>query len=118
MHIGELAEKTGLSLRTIRHYDEVGLLKASGRTEGGFRIYTPEDLSRLILIRRMKPLGFSLEEMTDLLRIIDTLDGAGPDRPAVRAELDDFIAQAVQRRAKLQEQLAMADEFLELLRRQ
>lgn len=118
MHIGELAEKTGLSLRTIRHYDEVGLLKASGRTEGGFRIYTPEDLSRLVLIRRMKPLGFSLDEMTDLLRIIDTLAEAGPESPAVRAELDDFIEQAVQRRARLQEQLAMADEFLELLRRQ
>jgi len=118
MHIGELAEKTGLSLRTIRHYDEVGLLKASGRTEGGFRIYTQEDLSRLILIRRMKPLGFSLEEMTDLLRIIDTLNAPGSGSPAVRAELDDFIKQAVQRRAKLHEQLAIADEFLELLRRQ
>lgn len=116
MHIGELADNTGLSLRTIRHYDEVGLLKASGRTDGGFRIYTQDDLSRLILIRRMKPLGFSLEEMTDLLRIIDTLDGAAPVDVAVRAELDDFIAQAVQRRAKLQEQLAMADEFLDLLR--
>jgi MerR family copper efflux transcriptional regulator len=118
MHIGELAEKTGLSLRTIRHYDEVGLLKASGRTEGGFRIYTPEDVSRLILIRRMKPLGFSLEEMSDLLRIIDTLKTPGSGIPAVRAELDVFIDEAVQRRAKLHEHLAMADEFLALLRRQ
>jgi len=118
MHIGELADRTGLSLRTIRHYDEVGLLKASGRTEGGFRIYSRDDLSRLILIRRMKPLGFSLEEMTDLLRIIDVLDGEGPRDAAVRSELEAFIAQAVERRAKLEEQLAMADEFLELLRRQ
>lgn len=118
MHIGELADKTGLSLRTIRHYDEVGLLKASGRTEGGFRIYSRDDLSRLILIRRMKPLGFSLEEMTDLLRIIDVLDGEGTRDAVVRSELETFIAQAVERRAKLEEQLAMADEFLELLRRQ
>ena len=120
MHIGELAEKTGLSLRTIRHYDEIGLLKASGRTEGGFRLYTQEDHSRLILIRRMKPLGFSLEEMMALLKIIDTLQGgvAGSDNPDVRAELDTFIAQAVERRQKLQDQLEMADEFLELLRTQ
>lgn len=120
MHIGELAEKTGLSLRTIRHYDEIGLLKASGRTEGGFRLYTQEDLSRLILIRRMKPLGFSLEEMTDLLKIIDTLQGgaSGSDNPAVRDELDRFIGQAVERREKLRDQLTMADEFLDLLRRQ
>ena len=120
MHIGELAEKTGLSLRTIRHYDEIGLLKASGRTEGGFRLYTQEDHSRLILIRRMKPLGFSLDEMMALLKIIDTLQGgvAGSDNPSVRAELDSFIAQAVERRQKLQDQLGMADEFLEVLRTQ
>lgn len=120
MHIGELAEKTSLSLRTIRHYDEIGLLKASGRSEGGFRLYTEEDLSRLILIRRMKPLGFSLEEMTELLRVIDTLQlgGEGSDNPEIRQELDRFISQAVERRDKLQEQLNMADEFLDLLRRQ
>lgn len=118
MHIGELAEKTGLSLRTIRHYDEVGLLKPTGRTEGGFRLYTPEDFSRLMLIRRMKPLGFSLEEMTDLLRVIDALGGVDTSAqdPAVRRELDAFIGQADERRARLREQLGMADEFLALLR--
>ena len=120
MHIGELAEKTGLSLRTIRHYDEIGLLKASGRTEGGFRLYTPTDEARLMLIRRMKPLGFSLEQMMDLLRIIDAIQS--PQSPAevsrLRAELHDFIQDATERRATLEKQLAMADEFLELLRGQ
>jgi MerR family copper efflux transcriptional regulator len=118
MHIGELAERTGLSLRTIRHYDEIGLLKASGRTDGGFRLYTDEDQARLILIRRMKPLGFSLEEMMSLLKTIDTLDGAieGVDIAGVRSDLESFIMQAEERRQKLQEQLAMADEFLALLR--
>ena len=120
MQIGELAEKTGLSLRTIRHYDEIGLLKASGRSEGGFRLYTEQDHSRLIVIRRMKPLGFSLDEMMALLKVVDTLQAGGPGAtdPSVRRELDDFIAQAVERRQKLQDQLGMADEFLELLRRQ
>ena len=118
MHIGELAEKTGLSLRTIRHYDEVGLLEPTGRTVGGFRLYTQEDLARLMLIRRMKPLGFTLEEMTELLRIIETLGGAGTVDPAVRRDLDGFITQAVERRGTLQKQLAMADEFLALLRKQ
>ena len=117
MHIGELAEKTGLSLRTIRHYDEVGLLKASARTDGGFRLYSPDDLTRLMLIRRMKPLGFTLDEMMALLKVIDTLQG-GSENLGVRAELDTFIAQAVERRQKLQDQLGMADEFLELLRAQ
>ena len=121
MHIGELAEKTDLSLRTIRHYDEVGLLKPSGRTDGGFRIYTQRDFIRLMLIRRMKPFGFPLEEMTDLLRVIDTLSAngsAGAVDPEVRRELDSFITEADRRRAKLQQQLAMADEFLTFLRDQ
>ena len=121
MHIGELAEKTGLSLRTIRHYDEVGLLKPTGRTDGGFRLYTQGDFNRLMLIRRMKPLGFPLEEMTDLLRVIDTLsrtNSTGTVDPNVRRELDTYITEADKRRAKLQEQLAMADEFLKLLREQ
>ena len=118
MHIGELAENTGLSLRTIRHYDEVGLLKPSGRTEGGFRLYSNEDLSRLLLIRRMKPLGFSLGEMTDLLDIIDNLDAGNTDADPspVRAELDRFIDETATRREKLRAQVEMADEFLELLR--
>ncbi|TFB75876.1 MerR family transcriptional regulator [Cryobacterium glaciale] len=121
MHIGELAEKTGLSLRTIRHYDEVGLLKPTGRTDGGFRLYTQGDFNRLMLIRRMKPLGFPLEEMTALLRVIDTLSrttSTGTADPGVRDELDAFITEADQRRGKLQEQVAMADEFLTLLREQ
>ena len=120
MHIGEIAEKTGLSQRTLRHYDEIGLLTASGRTEGGFRLYTADDLSRLLLIRRMKPLGFSLEDMTELLRIIDVMQSGDPAASSaeVREEFDRFLADAAQRREKLQHQLTMADEFLDLLRRQ
>jgi len=120
MHIGELAEKSQMSLRTIRHYDEAGLLKPSGRTEGGFRLYTERDFARLLLIRRMKPLGFTLGQMADLLRIIDTLETAEPGAgtAAMRAELDGFVEDAAQRRAKLEEQIEMADEFITLLRAQ
>jgi DNA-binding transcriptional MerR regulator len=128
MQIGELAERTEMSLRTIRHYDEVGLLTPSGRSDGGFRLYTEADFSRLMVIRRMKPLGFSLDEMAELLRVVDALGSeatAGSDAGAddeggaehdTRARLDAFIEQAVERRARLERQLAMADEFLELLR--
>ncbi|NIJ05656.1 MerR family transcriptional regulator [Frigoribacterium faeni] len=122
MQIGELADRAEMSLRTIRHYDEVGLLTPSGRSEGGFRLYTEADFSRLMVIRRMKPLGFSLDEMAELLSVVDALEGgaggegrggAGGD---TRARLDAFVEQAVERRARLERQLAMADEFLELLR--
>ena len=64
MQIGELAERTGLSVRTLRHYDEIGLLRPSARTDGGFRLYTADDESRLLLIRRMKPLGYSFFQIS------------------------------------------------------
>lgn len=60
--------------RTIRHYDEVGLTKLSGRTEGGFRRYTKRDFTRLLLIRRMKRLGFMPEAKSEPLRVIDHLE--------------------------------------------
>ncbi|QHC64302.1 MerR family transcriptional regulator [Rathayibacter festucae] len=118
MRIGELADRSSLSLRTIRHYDEVGLLRPSGRTEGGFRLYTERDFYRLLLIRRMKPLGYTLDAMTELLRAVDSLEQAeSPEETAaIRAQLAAFEEEASLRRAKLQDQLAMADEFLALLR--
>lgn len=118
LQIGELAERTGLSHRTLRHYDETGLLRPSGRSDGGFRLYTAEDLERLLLIRRMKPLGFSLEEMMRLLEVSDALDAAGPDddTASLRADLAAFVADAEERRRRLAEHLAMADEFLDRLR--
>lgn len=118
MHIGDLAERTGLSHRTIRHYDEVGLLRPSGRSEGGFRLYTDTDLARLLVIRRMKPLGFSLEQMAELLAVVDALDQTDDDaeRARLRGELDAYVRDTELRRAKLEQQLGMADEFLGILR--
>jgi len=113
MHIGELADRAEMSQRTIRHYDEVGLLVPSGRTTGGFRVYTDRDLERLLVIRRMKPLGFSLEEMAELLRVVDALADAGPDDTATLAErLDGWLTEARTRHAALVERAGMAEEFL------
>lgn len=111
MQIGELAERTGLSIRTLRHYDEIGLLRPSARSEGGFRLYTAEDESRLLLIRRMKPLGYSLEQMGELLAVVDGLD-ADPGDAALRARLDGIREEATTRRDGLRRQLGAADEFL------
>lgn len=115
MHIGELAEKTELSQRTIRHYDEIGLLVPSGRSEGGFRLYTEDDLGRLLLIRRMKPLGFSLEQMGDLLRALGSTGAGGDTGKDAELALTQFLVDAEERRAKLALQLDAADEFISLL---
>ena len=115
MHIGVVAERTGMSLRTLRHYDEVGLLVPSARTEGGFRLYTRADVERLLLIRRMKPLGFTLEEMADLLAAAEILK-VDADNAEARGRLDDYLRSAEERRDKLARTLDMADEFIALLK--
>lgn len=73
MQIGEAAERVGLSLRTIRHWDEVGLVAPSARSNGGFRLYTEADIERLALVKSLKPLDFSLEQMRELLATTDAL---------------------------------------------
>lgn len=115
MHIGDMVEATGLSHRTIRHYDEVGLLPASTRSEGGFRIYTDSDLARMLVIRSMKPLGFSLEEMGELLDAVDAL-AADPQDAVARAKLDDYTRRASAKRDKLALNLQRAESFIADLR--
>lgn len=113
MHIGEVAQRTELSLRTLRHYDEIGLVRPSGRSDGGFRLYAEEDVERLLVIRRMKPLGFSLEQMAEVMEHVGTL-AAGTSADA-REQLTTILAEAVERRARLERQLVMADEFIALI---
>jgi len=112
MHIGELAERTGLSLRTIRHYDEVGLLPATARTDGGFRIYSEDDFERLMVIKQMKPLGFSLEEMAEILDILSRPAGANEE---AQARLAVLLEKAVGQREKMARNLAQADELIRRL---
>ncbi|AXK46530.1 MerR family transcriptional regulator [Brachybacterium saurashtrense] len=115
LHIGAVAERTELSLRTLRHYDEIGLVHPSERSEGGFRLYSEQDVERILLIRRMKPLDFSLEQMRELLDI--THDVAKPDPPPeAREKLRELEAIALERRTALERKVAMADEFLDRLR--
>ena len=106
------------ALMRVSHYDEVGLVTPSARTGGGFRLYTDEDVERLTTIRRMKPLGFTLEEMSSLLASLDALDdpGTGPD---ARREAESFVADCHARAEEscqtLRRQLAYAEEFRDLL---
>ena len=67
VRIGRLAEQTGLSIRTLHWYDEIGLLRPSERTESGHRIYSREDVARLQQILSLRDLGFALEEIKECL---------------------------------------------------
>jgi DNA-binding transcriptional MerR regulator len=64
--IGEIAQKLDMSQRTIRYYEEIGLLNSIKRVEAGRRVYTDMDLRRLKLIKRLKIMGMTLSEMQEL----------------------------------------------------
>src|SRR3984893_11284392 len=67
LKVGELAKRTGLTIRALPHYDEIGLLKPSLHTEAGHRLYTAADVARLQQVLSLRQLGFALEEVRDAL---------------------------------------------------
>ncbi|MFF1438757.1 MerR family transcriptional regulator [Streptomyces sp. NPDC058295] len=115
MRIGEVAARTELSLRTIRHYEQAGLVTPSARSQGGFRLYTEADVQRLMVVRRMKALGFTLDQMRDLLDATDRLDGdtgLGPDeRRALIERVREYERAATEQVDRLRAQLARAEDF-------
>lgn len=120
MQIGAIADRVGLSLRTIRYYEEVGLVVPPERSPGGFRLYSEENVGQLRLIKQMKPLDFSLEQMRDLLETLRTLHGdPGPDDEH-RARLVERVAvyrAVVEARIDtLRERLHRAEDFAASLR--
>lgn len=121
MHqIGEVAETVGLSLRTIRHWDDVGLVPPSGRSAGGFRLYTDGDIEQLRLVKNMKPLGFSLEEMRSMLDVLDRLGAERvptKERTQLLDRLRGFADVADDSCARLREQLVAAEDLASTLRK-
>jgi Cu(I)-responsive transcriptional regulator len=67
MNIGEAAEAAGLSAKMIRHYEQIGLVPAAARTDAGYRQYTDRDVSILRFIRQSRRLGFSMQQIAELL---------------------------------------------------
>lgn len=122
LRIGEAALRTELSVRTVRHYHDVGLVEPSARSVGGFRLYTEADVQRLLVIRRMRPLGFSLAQMKRLLDALDVFrggadaaDATDAQREHSRAVLTQCWEQTRDSAARLRRHLAYADELTELL---
>ncbi|MBL7497823.1 MerR family transcriptional regulator [Frankia sp. CNm7] len=118
LQIGELAERVELSLRTVRYYDEAGLLAPASRTSGGYALYDDGAVDRLLLIKKMKPLGFTLEEMRSLLALRDELASRGlpPDRRDELSEtLRAWVLLAEEKLAALRAQMSVAEDFVNSL---
>ncbi|MCR6732637.1 MULTISPECIES: helix-turn-helix domain-containing protein [unclassified Afipia] len=111
LKIGDLSRATTTKVETIRYYENIGLLPAPSRTAGNFRSYAPEHLVRLSFIRRARELGFTLDQVRNLLDLSDEkrrscesvdaiarehlrqVDRKIADLKALRAELDSVINQ-------------------------
>ncbi|HXA32506.1 MAG TPA: MerR family transcriptional regulator [Acidimicrobiales bacterium] len=109
--IGEFAKLTGVTTRTLRYWEEFGLLRPSNSGEGGQRLYSSTDLARVTRIRNLQELlGFSLAEVRTVLGAeeVDVLD-------RVRSELDSGDISASRRKALLDEAIVANDELLDRL---
>jgi DNA-binding transcriptional MerR regulator len=82
--IGELAEKSSVNVRTIKFWEEKGLLAPHGRTEGGFRLYRPRDVVLISFIKDLQAFNYTLAEIGNILRL------AGPDLGASDTDLADM----------------------------
>jgi len=111
--IGEVAARTGLSLKSIRYYEEMGLL-TSQRSLGGFRLYTDRAVERVRLIMHMKPLDFSLAEMKELLDAVDPFPGeerVPADPRQLLALVQHYRDEVEVRTVKLSKRLSEAQDF-------
>ena len=105
--IGEVAAATGVTVRTLRHYDELGLLVPSGRTGSGYRLYSDADVRRLYRILALRRMGFGLDDVAATL----AADGDDP-RPVLHrhlARLDEQVRLAEQLRTRLARILDLLD---------
>ena len=95
MQIGDASRATGVSSKMIRHYESIGLIPAADRRDSNYRDYGHHDLHRLGFIRRARDLGFSIEEIRDLLRLWGDTQRSSADVKALTqnhiAELDRKI---------------------------
>jgi Cu(I)-responsive transcriptional regulator len=105
MKIGELSRATGAKVETIRFYERLGLLAAPGRTAGNYRAYEPAHLARLSFIRRARDLGFTLDQVRDLL---DLADDRGRSCGAIDVIATSHLAAIEQKITDLQ---ALRDEL-------
>jgi DNA-binding transcriptional MerR regulator len=113
MRIGELADHVGVNPKTVRYYEQIGLIPPAPRTSGGYREYTDTDAARLTFIRTAQRLGLSLEEVAEILRLRERGEApCGYVRDVISQQLrgiDKRIAELRALRIELRELRAAAD---------
>lgn len=90
--IGGLSERSGVNIETIRYYERIGLLPAPPRSQGGHRLYSAEHQKRLVFIRRSRELGFTLDEIRNLLGLMEGHHTCGEVQAVAVEHLKDVRA--------------------------
>lgn len=88
--IGEVSQQTGINIETIRYYERIGLLPSPPRTGGGHRLYSGSHLNRLSFIRRSRELGFTLDEIRNLLGLAEAGHACGDIQEAALVHLKNI----------------------------
>jgi MerR family mercuric resistance operon transcriptional regulator len=102
MTIGPLSEKTGCNIETIRYYERIGMMPKPPRTAGGHRVYREEHLKRLTFIRRSRELGFTLDQVRNLLLLVDGDDFTCDEVKTMTLEHTDNVHRKINDLKKLE----------------
>jgi MerR family transcriptional regulator, copper efflux regulator len=111
LKIGELSTESGVSIKTIRYYEEVGLVQSCGRTEGHFRLFHPDTVTRLSFVKRLQSLGLSLQEIGECLAVYDHGDLPCGD---VKSKLEGQVGEIDRQVAEL---MILRRELTDILQR-
>jgi DNA-binding transcriptional MerR regulator len=106
LKVGELARRTGLTVRALHHYDSIGLLHPTGRSDSGYRLYSRDDVARLHGIQTLRRMGLSLADVAQLL------DGGAVTLPALLARQIGALDQEITQARALRERLAVMQSIL------
>lgn len=97
MNIGDAAKATGLPVKTVRYYDDIGLISPSQRSRGGYRQYGTPELSKLVFARRARAFGFSIDETRELLSLYEDQDRSSADvKRIASARLDEINGRMIE----------------------
>ncbi len=106
MNISAAAKAAGLPVKTVRYYADIGLVKASGRSEAGYRTYDASAVAKLVFVRRARAFDFSIEDCRELLGLYENQARSSADVKAIASRRLDEIRQKQRELRSLHDELA------------
>lgn len=106
MNVGQAAEISGLPVKTVRYYSDIGLVKPQGRTASGYRVYGDSEVSKLSFIRRARAFDFSIEDCRELLGLYQDSDRSSRDVKTIALKRLKQIDAKLEELHKLRDELA------------